>query len=387
MKILMICNTDGALYVFRGPIISALVAQGNGVVTLSAKSSYFDKLLSLGARPVAVEFSRNSVSVFGNFALMVRLYRAICQESPDVVHNFTHKASIYGSLAAWAAGVNRIFVTITGLGTLFIRDDLKSRILRLILIFQYRIALKPVLAVFFQNPDDRDLFIRLGVLPEKKAILSNGSGIDLGNFGNEDRENSQNSRRRMLNELKLQDTGQIIVIFPARGVREKGFYEFYAAAQQVHSHTGGQHLFIHIGLIDTDAEINEVSIARKCEECGVHYLGFKDDIELWLAGSDIVCLPSYREGTPRSLIEALALGKTIVTTDAPGCRETVVDGWNGYLCRVADADDLALKLLQVDKSMLSATPERSRSYCEQKYDARHLIDLTLKTYDKGSIDV
>jgi N,N'-diacetylbacillosaminyl-diphospho-undecaprenol alpha-1,3-N-acetylgalactosaminyltransferase len=380
MKILMICNTDGALYNFRRPIIKALVDLGEQVITLSDESFYFERLRSIGAEPIAIEFSRNSTSVFGNFGLMVRLYQTICQVRPDIVHNFTHKASIYGSLAAWTAGIKRIVVTITGLGTLFIRDDLKSRIFRLALILQYRIALRTVHVVFFQNPDDRNLFIRLGVLPESKAKLSNGSGIDLVEFAGQCLEHDNDLRLSILNELTLPDNGQVIVVFPARAVREKGFYEFYEAAKQVHEHSDREYIFIHIGPIDTDEEINADSVTFLSKDCGVHYIGFRQDIDQWMAGADIICLPSYREGTPRSLIEALALGKTIITTDAPGCRETVIDGWNGYLCKVGDADDLVAKLLLVDNVMLDAAPNRSRRYCEEKYDARHLIKLTLKAY-------
>jgi N,N'-diacetylbacillosaminyl-diphospho-undecaprenol alpha-1,3-N-acetylgalactosaminyltransferase len=386
MLIQMICNTDGALYVFRQPIIRALIAGGHQVSTVSDEGVYFDRLRALGAEPLGISFSRDSTAIGANFKLMAEMRRVIRKVKPDVVHSFTHKAAIYGSLAAWAAGVRRIIVTITGLGTLFIREDKKSKLLRQALILQYRIALLPVRAVFFQNPDDRDLFLRLRILPEHKAILSNGSGIDLSGFARPDAARNSAARATLLAELGLEDSGQTIILFPARGVREKGFHEFYDAARLVNETSAPAFIFVHAGLIDTDRNLDADAVLRFAGQAGVRYIGFKDNIGDYMQASDVVCLPSYREGTPRSLIEALAHGKVIVTTDAPGCRETVIDGWNGHLCKVGSAASLAAKLLAVDRAMLDAAPARSRQLCEDKYDANHLVRITMQAYHGEKIN-
>lgn len=125
MKILMIVNTDGALYVFRKPIIRKLILLGNEVVSISSESRYFNWLRELGVKPIALDFARHSVSPIQNFRLFLRLYGLIKQQQPDIVHNFTHKPAIYGSVSAWLAGVRGIFITITGLGMLFVHDDAK----------------------------------------------------------------------------------------------------------------------------------------------------------------------------------------------------------------------------------------------------------------------
>jgi N,N'-diacetylbacillosaminyl-diphospho-undecaprenol alpha-1,3-N-acetylgalactosaminyltransferase len=382
MKILMICNTDGALYVFRKPIIEAAIARGDAVHALTGRSDYFERLERLGVQPVALDFARHSVGLGSNLGLLLALWRATRRLAPDVVHGFTHKPAIYGTIAARLAGVKARLVTITGLGTLFIRDDLKSRLLRLALLAQYRFALRFAHRVFFQNPDDLKYFVDRGIVDASKATLTGGSGLDLSEFDLPTPEQAQAARDSVETEIGTSLQGRRLVLFPARGVREKGFHEFYAAAREIRDLLPGQYVFIHLGLVDeaSSGVISRQGIVGYARQCGVHYLGFKDDIARYMTAADIVALPSYREGTPRSLIEALALGKAIVTTDAAGCRETVIDGWNGFLCEPADSRSLVCALLRIDDAFIALTRSRSRAFCESKYDARRLVETTLNCY-------
>jgi len=382
MKVLMIVNTDGALYVFRKPIISKLISLGHEVISISSESRYFARLRELGVSPIALEFSRHSVSPTKNVWLLFRLFGLIKQQRPDIVHNFTHKPAIYGTLGAWLAGVPRIFVTITGLGTLFVRDDARTRVMRWLLLLQYKVALRYATTVFFQNPDDMGLFTSRNIVDPKKAVLTSGSGLDLEEFPLPSPDDVARARSRLSDELGVDLSGRKIVLFPARGVPEKGFFEFYQAAKIIGRVAPDSYTFIHLGLVDlaSSRQISKAGIEQFAGECGVRYLGYRDNIRDYMAASDIVALPSFREGTPRSLVEALALGKVVVTTDAPGCRETVVDGWNGYLCKVGDARSLAEKILAVNDELMGVATTRSREYCETKYDSMRLVDLTLGCY-------
>jgi N,N'-diacetylbacillosaminyl-diphospho-undecaprenol alpha-1,3-N-acetylgalactosaminyltransferase len=382
MKLLMICNTDGALYVFRKPIIEAVLTQGHEVVSISGRSTYFESLEKMGVQPMALDFSRHSVALSKNLRLIHALLRMVKASRPDVVHCFTHKPAIYGTLAARLAGCRKIFVTITGLGTLFIRNDKVSVVLRLLLMLQYRFALRFASKVFFQNADDLELFVSKRILPAEKAILTHGSGIDLQQYPLPSQDDMQAARSMLSSELGFGLEGKRVVIFPARGVREKGFFEFYEAAQAINQVEPGRYAFVHLGLIDADSSrgLSKDNVQDFAHRCGVHYLGFKENIDEYMYAADVIVLPSYREGTPRSLIEALALGKAIVTTDTPGCRETVVERWNGLLCKVADVRSLVSALLAIDEEFVSRARLRSRSLCESKYDASMLVDLTLKKY-------
>jgi N,N'-diacetylbacillosaminyl-diphospho-undecaprenol alpha-1,3-N-acetylgalactosaminyltransferase len=382
MKILMIINTDGALYIFRKPIIRKLIEMGHEVVSISSESRYFGWLRDLGVKPVALDFSRHSVSPIQNLYLLIQLYRLIRRQRPDIVHNFTHKPAIYGTVAAWVAGAKGIFITITGLGILFMHDDAKTKLLRWLLLAQYKFALRFASNVFFQNPDDMEYFISRKIIDPKKAVLTHGSGIDLEEFPCPSLDEVAHAKANLGVELGIDLSRRKVVLFPARGVREKGFFEFYEAAKIVNRLEPDCYTFIHLGLVDSENSkwISKDNIKKIADDCGVHYLGFKDNIKFYMQASDVVALPSFREGTPRSLIEALALGKVVLTSDVPGCRETVVDGWNGFLCKIADVNSLIAKLLAVDNNFIAKARLLSRKYCEEKYDVSLLAEKTLEFY-------
>jgi N,N'-diacetylbacillosaminyl-diphospho-undecaprenol alpha-1,3-N-acetylgalactosaminyltransferase len=382
VKILMICNTDGALYIFRQPLIKRLVKDGHSVASITSDGGYIERLRALGVDTRVLHFANQSLSIIDNMRILFKLRKLIRKERPDIVHGFTHKPAIYGTIAARLSGTGNAFVTITGLGALFTYDDLKTRAARFLLLLQYRIALRYAKKVFFQNPDDMGYFLRHGIVDEKKAILTNGSGIDLVEYSLPSEEETQRNRAMLGRELGVELTDRKVVLFLARAFKEKGFFEFYEAARAVNASSDG-HVFVHLGLVDEHLRngITRDSLSRLAAECGVHYLGFKDNIRDYMAASDIVALPSYyREGTPRSLIEALALGKFIITTDTPGCRETVIDGWNGFFCEPRDSGSLASRILAVDKEALMNGGGRSREHAERKYDASELARITFENY-------
>ena len=382
MKAVLIVNTDGALYVFRKPILKKLHSLGHEVVSISSESRYFEALRKLGVKTIALNFDGHSVSPLQNACLFIQLYRFLKREKSDVVHSFTHKPAIYGTVAAWLSGVSGIFVTITGLGTLFIRDDAGTKFLRWLLLIQYRIALKFASTVFFQNPDDMEYFLSRKIVDPDKAVLTFGSGLDLNEYPLPLPVIVKQAKLKLGVELGMDLTERKVVLFPARGVPEKGFFEFYEAARLLNQKEPDRFVFIHLGLVDVASTrtISKEGIDEFAAGCGVHYLGYKDNIQDYMTAADIVALPSYREGTPRSLLEALALGKVIVASDAPGCRETVIDGWNGFLCKVGDAQSLAEKLLAVDRDLIDMSVTRSRELCESKYDSDWLVDLTIGKY-------
>lgn len=382
-KVLLICNSDGALAVFRAPLVRALVQSGYDVVTISPRSRYFGVLEEMGARPIEIEFFRHSASVLKNLGLLRDLVRTIRQERPAVVHSFTHKAVIFGSFAARLAGVKRIVATVTGLGTLFTRSDIRSRILQRALVLQYRLLLPRRSKVLFQNPDDMQEMEALGAVTPSQSVQTNGSGIDLAEFALPEAGVVAIARKLLAADIGVDLDDKIVALFPARGVPEKGFEEFYGAAGLLGRRMPGRYVFCHIGLVDTSAvgafgaeQVNEFA-----REHGVHYLGFKTNPRDYLTAADIIVLPSfYREGVPRSLIEGLALGKCIVTTDTPGCRETVLDGENGFLCPARDRDGLSEVIARINSDFIAKAGPRSRQLCEEKFDVRKLNALTFGLY-------
>lgn len=384
MKILLICNTDGAMYVFRKPILTKLVDLGHAVISVTDNGKYVPKLSALGIQTRTISIERHATSLWSNLQLVANLYRVIGEKSPQIVHNFTHKPAIFGTIAARLNRVQKIFITITGLGTLFVHNDLKTRLLRFALLLQYRIACRLATSVFFQNPDDLNYFVSNHIIARKKAILTHGSGVDLTEVSLPSAIEISKSREMISQEIGYQLNEHKLILFAARAILEKGFFDFYEAARIINSQYS-DYVFLHLGLVDKEStsSIHSGNINVHASHCGVHYLGFKDNILDYMIGADVIALPSsYREGVPRSLIEALALGKCIITTDTPGCRETIREGWNGFFCRAGDAQSLVQALLRVDGEFIDVCRDRSRAYCEEKFDAAWLVQRTLEFYFK-----
>lgn len=386
MKIQFISNTDGALYVFRKPLLEKLLNEGYSVSAITSQGKYVEKLSAMGVKTTKLDFAGISASIIDNFRLMLQMRKCISIEKPDIVHCFAHKAAIVGTITARMSGVRKIFLTITGLGRLFAYNDFKTRVLRFLLLVQYYFVLKFATKVFFLNNDDKDYFVQKGLVSATNAILLNGEGVDLLEVKVPADEETIRLRNVLAAELGVDLAGRIVVIFNARALKEKGVNDFYEAARTIQG-SSNRYIFIHLGLVDSNSgsNITKENIESHAKECGVYYLGFKDNIQDYMTASDVVVLPStYREGVPRSLIEALALDKYIITTDTPGCRDTLVDGWNGVFCKAGHANDLVSRILQVDRELLDRNKGRSRELCEQKFNVMHQINLTLNCYN-GSL--
>lgn len=382
MKILMICNTDGALYNFRKPIIEELVKQGYEVHSItssrSPEGSYIERIQKLGVITHIVEFD-NSVGMFKNIDLYKQLSSLIKEIAPDIVHNFTHKPAIFGSIAAKLNKVDKIFVSITGLGNLFTNDDFKTKIFRNLLLLQYSIVSYCIDKIFFQNSNDQNDFIEKGIIQRDKTILTPGSGINLTEFDFSDKERLTH-RESLANELNIDLTHKIVLLCPARALHEKGINEFYKASMMVNK-LSNNYIFIHLGSPSEQPKMDENSLKKEADNCNLYFLGYKSNIKEYVIASDIIALPSYyREGVPRSLLEALALDKIILTTNRPGCKETVLENWNGKLFEAKNYKDLCSKILEINNKNIDSFKGHSREYAEKFFDSKIIVDLTLKEY-------
>jgi glycosyltransferase involved in cell wall biosynthesis len=264
---------------------------------------------------------KKGVSPVRDLLLLARYWRLLRRLKPDIFLGYTAKPNVYGSLAAQSLGI-RVINNVSGLGTAFIREGLLTRIVSGL----YRLAFRRSSTVFFQNEEDRDMFVARRLVAARKARLLPGSGIDLDLFV------PAEPRRE----------GPFVFLLIARLLWDKGVREYVEAARIVRREVPDAR-FQLLGFLDVE---NRTAVPRSEVEAWVgegliDYLGVSDDVRPQIAAADCVVLPSYREGLPRTLLEAAAMAKPLIATDAPGCRQIVRDGVNGRLCRVRDAGSLA----------------------------------------------
>jgi glycosyltransferase involved in cell wall biosynthesis len=362
MKIIICVNTAWNLVNFRGGLIRALTAQGHEIVAIAPQDNYAKHLKSIGCRFVPMQMDNQGINPVQDFLLFWRFLKLFLHERPDVYLGYTVKPNVYGSLAANLLGV-QVINNISGLGAVFIHDGWLVKLVRVL----YRVALRKSAKVFFQNADDRALFVASGLVRAQVTGLLPGSGINLIRFS----------------PMPMREDGEVSFRFLliARMLRDKGVLEYVEAAQILRTRWPQVECCL-LGFLEVQ---NPTAISRDelkawVQQGHVNYLGVSDDVRSHIADSDCVVLPSYREGAPRTLLEAAAMSRPIITTDAVGCREVVEDGKNGFLCKVRDVTDLAdkmEKMLGLSVNQRLEMGAYGRKKMELEFDEQIVIDQYL----------
>lgn len=363
MRIALVANTSWYLFNFRLNLMRALEAAGHRVVAIAPPDGYVDRIAAAGFRHLPVRLSGSGVNPLREAASVLALGRALRRSGAELVLGYTPKGNIYSGLAGIALGIP-VIPNVSGLGRVFIRRTMLTTLVRAL----YRPVLRRAPSVFFQNEDDLGVFVRSGMVEAAKARRIPGSGVDLDHF-----------RPAAQDAVSVPDAP--VFLLAGRLLWDKGVGEFVEAARALRvSHPHAR--FRLLGFVDAD---NPAAIARETvqdwvAEGIVEYLGATDDVRTHLAQADCVVLPSYREGVPRTLLEAAAMERPIIATDAPGCRDALEDGVTGFLCRPRDARDLADRM----RRMLSLSPEararmgaRGREKMIAQFDERIVIGQVL----------
>jgi len=365
MKILLFANTDWYLYNFRLALAQALRARGDEVVLVSPEGSYVSRLQELGFRWVRFPLARRGLNPLVEISTIVRLIALYRREKPDLVHQFTVKCVLYGSFACFLLGIQSVVNSVEGLGYVFTEGIGTRRLLRGLVKMIYRLVL-PLTWVIFQNPDDRSFFMRNHLANPKRIVMIRSAGVDIRKF----------SPRP---EIK----GPPLVILPARLLWDKGVGEFVAAARQLRA-AGLRARFALVGDNDdgNPASVHLAQLQDWQKESVIEWWGWKENMQAVYAQAAIICLPSYREGVPKTLIEAAACGRPIVTSDVPGCREVVRHGENGLLVPARDAGALAeaLKDLLLNPNIRSEMGSRGRIIAEKEFSMDQVISQTFAVY-------
>jgi glycosyltransferase involved in cell wall biosynthesis len=352
-------NTTWYVYNFRRRLIETLLELGYRVVAYSPIDDYVPRVEELGVRYVRLPIDNASTNPLREFATLLRMYWTLRRERPAILLTFTPKVNIYGSLAARMLGIP-VIANLSGLGRAFVTGGWLEFMVRRL----YRLALARARTVFFQNEEDRTLFVGSGLVELRKAKRLPGSGVDIERF--------QPSRGR-------RETDRFVFLLGGRLLWDKGVGQFVEAAREIKRQVP-QTEFRLVGFVEVPnpSAISRAQIDAWNAEGVVLYHGATDDMPSRLAESDCVVLPSYyKEGVPRTLLEAASMGIPIITTDTPGCRDTVEDGVTGFLVKPRDPQDLADKM----KRVLCLSPEerdamgkRGRNKMCREFDERVVID-------------
>lgn len=365
-KFVLIGGHPESILLFRGSLVERLQANEFDVhVVLPAGaelSEVRDDLFELGVTVHTIPLARTSLNPLRDIATLVALTRLFRNLKPSYALAYTAKPVIYGTLAAWAARVPKRFALITGLGYMFTSAELKfgaNVVARL-----YSFALAKAHAVFFQNPDDRDLLVRLRVLPNGiPAFVVSGSGVDVHRFGK-----------------SALPSGPLVFLMIGRLLGDKGVREYVHAARIVKV-SNPDVRFKLVGWFDVNpSSISQTELDSWVNDETIEYVGRVRDVRPEIATAHVYVLPSYREGTPRTVLEAMAMGRPIITTHAPGCRETVIDGENGFLVPVKSVDALVDAILKFidEPELVVRMGKRSREIAEEKYDVHKVNAVMLR---------
>ena len=373
MKIILFANTDWYLYNFRLALAKRLRDEGWDVVLVSPPGEYGLKLRALGYRWISVPFSTRSANPLHELSLFKKLFNLYRQERPQIVHHFTIKCVLYGSLAAKLVGGIKIVNAVTGLGHIFTDAGLKAKLLRPFVKGLYRLALGgDGVRTVFQNSEDRDTFLNWGLVAKEQTILIRGSGVDVDGFRN------KGEGGRVKGEGKI-----VKLLFASRLLREKGVFELLEAFKALREGGHDSELLIAGDLYpENPSSLSDEDIKSFESIKGITYLGHFDDMRSLLSDCDVVVLPSYAEGTPRILIEAAAMELPIVATDIAGCRGLIMDGVNGFLVPVKSVEPLAdaLQKLIVDCDLRQRMGRAGRQIVLAGFDQQNVNTKTVDVY-------
>jgi len=369
VKVLLFANTDWYLYNFRQSLARALRDAGHEVLLVSPDGPYGDKLRELGYRWEPAPMVRRSLNPLREYALVQWLRRLIDRERVDLVHGFTIKPAVYGSIAARLAGVPARVNAVAGMGYVFTSNALRALVLRPVVRRLFRYALDGDGArLILQNPDDVAMFSRARLVHADKVRLIPGSGVDCSRF------TPVNGHR---------STERFRVVLPARLLWDKGLAEYVQASRLLRAR-GIPVDFLLAGEPDpgNPAAVAEHIVRGWVDEGLVQWLGHVKDMPGLFHSVDAVVLPSYREGLPKGLIEAAACALPLITTDVPGCREVVSHREDGLLVPVKDAQALAeaIATLQADPALCRRLGIAARQKALSRFDERSVIERTLGVY-------
>ena len=366
MKFVLISPKNRTAWNFRGDLIRDIVNLGHEVIVTGPNDIDVDKIEALGARFVKIPMEKTGVNAVEDLRYINALRKLFRKEKPDITFGYTIKPVIYGAIAAKLAKVPHIYSMIAGAGYVFAAKTTKAKIIRVIVKMLYRIGFSCADKVIFMNPDDMSDFVSLKLLKEKKCRRVNGSGVNMERF-----------ERAPLPE-------EPVFFMLSRALKCKGVEEYLEAAQIVHDKHPNVRI-MYLGEIDESMQdsLKKEQVQKYIDSGAIEYYPEHPDVRIYYRQCSVFVLPSYREGIPRTVQEAMSMGRAVIVTDAPGCRENVIDGKTGYLVPVGDPKALADTMCRFIETpeLIRSMGEESYKYCQEKFDVRKVNKTLLGHLD------
>lgn len=353
-KFILISPKNRTVYNFRGDLLREIKKLGYELIVTGPNEDHIDKINELGAKFIKIPLNKSGINLISDLIYLLKLKKIFKDEKPDAILAYTIKPVIYGGFAAKMAKVKNISLMVTGAGYLFSAKTIKAKIMKQLACFLYRISFKTANRVIFQNPDDMEEFTALNLLAKDKCRIVNGSGVNMDWF-------------------KPQEYPQNLTFFMlSRILYSKGIREYLSATEKLKNKYPAVRNILLGALEDIPDSMSRENLQEYIDKGSIDYFGETDDVRTYYAMASVFVLPSYREGTPRTVLEAMSMGRAIITTETPGCKETVVNGQNGFLIQVNNSSELFEKMEEfvLHPELVEKMGKASIEYCKKKFDVK-----------------
>lgn len=365
MKIAVLSSHTSSLFWFRMDMMKDFIKEGHSVIALGSEPeiNWKKKFNEYNIDYRQLDVERNGMNPLKDIKTFKSLHNFMKKEKPDKVFTYQAKTIVYGSIAGKLNGISDVYPLIAGLGSIFRGKGFKNTIVKLIMKLEYWVACKCSKRVFFQNHDDKNEFILNGLIEDEKTVIINGSGVNLDKF--------------KPTPLPKEPT----FLFIGRLIKDKGIMEYLEACKQIKRKFPKVRCLL-VGPYDSNpSALKPEELQPYIDNNVIEYFGEQSDVRPFIVQCSVYLLPSYHEGTPKTVLEAMAMGRAIITSDAPGCRETVIDGKNGYLVKVKDIQGLIVKMdyLITHQETSQAMGIESAKIASEKYDVKIVNKTIMKT--------
>lgn len=366
MKALLLSSHTPSLFWFRVDLMKAMQAAGYEVVAAAQmpEADWSDRFKALGVKYRQISVARNGLNPLGDLTTLNDIKKLLKEERPDKIFAFQAKTISYGAIAAKSLGITEFYPMVAGLGSIFRGEGLKNKLVRTVMSVLYKQAFNKSKKIFFQNNDDRKMLIDAGLLKEKQIVMIHGSGVNIDKF----------------QPTEFPETPTFLFI--GRLIKDKGVGEYLAACTKIKEMYHNRVRCLLVGPYDSNPSALKPEELQPLVDKGVlEYFGEQSDVRPYISQCTVYVLPSYHEGTPKTVLESMAMGRTIITTDAPGCRETVKNGENGFLVPVKDVDAVIAEMQYLIERPQECVRmgAKSREMATQIFDVNRVNKTILET--------